>query len=221
MDPNDHQHLLISFHAACASPYNSACYAETTDGGDTWTMRNGDASWTGGEGTSIQFLDSTHWLFSSQSNGMWLTADSGATWQQVPGASISHGSGQLVRTSNGYFLGSADGVLYSPDGASWSLVPNSGALIAGMTTDGTTLWASNAYPYGIGQHPAAFEPYYTAKVSDPQTWTKFTSPQMTSGGGHMAYDPDHHLLYSANYWEGLWRVVVSAPPASGADGGGP
>jgi len=22
------------------------------------------------------------------------------------------------------------------------------------------------------------------------------------------YDPDHHVLYSANHWEGIWRVVI-------------
>ena len=34
------------------------------------------------------------------------------------------------------------------------------------------------------------------------------SPDLSSGGVYLAYDPDHHILYSANYWDGLWRVVV-------------
>jgi hypothetical protein len=209
MDPGDHLHLLVTWHASCASPYTSSCFAETKDGGVTWTMRNGDASWTGGEGAAIQFLDSTTWLFSSSSNGMWRSVDEGKTWTKVPGASISHGAGQLYRTDSGaFFLGSATGVLYSPDGVSWSLVPNSGTLIAGVTGDGETVWTGTAYPYNTDSHPAAFLPYHTASVSAPTTWTTFTSPKMTSGGTRLAYDPSYHVLYSANYWEGVWRVVV-------------
>ena len=31
---------------------------------------------------------------------------------------------------------------------------------------------------------------------------------MTSGAATMAFDPDHRILYTANYWEGVSRVVV-------------
>lgn len=208
MDPGNHLHLLVTWHQVCEAPYTSACFAETKDGGATWTMRNGNPSWNGGEGAAMQFLDSKTWLFSSASNGMWRTTDEGMTWTQVPGATISHGVGQLYHSPNGpYFLGSANGVLYSADGATWSLVPNSGNLIAGVVGDGTTVWASAAFPYNPGAHPPPFQPYVSALESAPMMWTTFGSPQMTSGG-FLAYDPDHHLLYSANYWEGLWRVVV-------------
>jgi hypothetical protein len=183
MDPNDHMHLLVSWHQVCAAPYSSACYAETMDGGATWTMRNGDASWNGGEGTALAFLDSNTWLFMSSSNGMWRSTDRGATWKAVQGAEISHGAGQMYRTDGGeVFLGSATGVLYSPDaGSTWSVMPKSGTQIHGLASDGTTVWGSSAFPYN--------------------------APMMTSGG-FLAYDPDHHILYSANYWQGVWRVVV-------------
>lgn len=93
MDPDDPKHLLVAWHAECAAPYTKSCYAETTDSGVTWTLRNGDPSWAGGEGSALQFLTSDRWLFSSSSNGMWLSVDRGKTWNKVQGAQISHGAG--------------------------------------------------------------------------------------------------------------------------------
>jgi len=207
--PNANRHLLVAWHQECAAPFNKACYAETTDGGESWTMRNGDPTWAGGEGTSLQFLDSTRWLFSSSSNGLWITKDSGKTWNKVPSGMISHGSGELFRTKGGsFFLGSATGVLYSQTGDDWALVPNSGTLIAGVTGNGTHVWTSSAFPYNPDARTAPSVRYRVADESDPMTWSNFDSAAMTSGGTALAYDPDHKLLYSANYWDGLWRVVV-------------
>ena len=44
-------------------------------------------------------------------------------------------------------------------------------------------------------------------ADDGLTWTQMDSP-MLSNGGQLAWDPDHHLLYSSNGGEGMWRVVV-------------
>jgi hypothetical protein len=209
MDPGDHLHLIVTFHDVCKAPYNSSCYAETHDGGATWMLRNGDPSWVGGEGSFMQFLNSDSWLFSSQSNGMWRSSDHGATWSKVQGAQISHGAGQLYRDPSGaYFLGSATGVLHSTDGVTWSVIPNSGSLVSGLVGDGTTLWSSNAFPYNPPQRPSAFLPYRKASSADPTHWTTFDSPMLTSGGNSLAYDPDHGILYSTNYWAGVYRVVV-------------
>jgi hypothetical protein len=209
MDPNDHLHLLVAWHAVCVAPYNALCYAETKDGGKTWTLRNGEAFWQGGEGASLQFLDSKTWLFSSQSNGMWRSVDEGKTWTQLSGVTVSHGAGQLYHASSGaYFLGSATGVLYSPDGATWSLVPNSGNNVSGVAGDGTSVWTGSAYPYNKDSHPAPFYPYLKATEAAPTTWTTLQSPALSSGGSRMTYDPDHKVLYSANHWDGIWRVVV-------------
>ncbi len=210
MDPSNPQHLLVAFHDVCKTPYNSSCYVETTDGAATWVIRNGEASWNGGEGSALQFLTSDSWLFSSSSNGMWRSTDHGAKWTQIPNAQISHGAGQLYRAPNGsYFLGSATGVLYSPDGASWSTVAGSGSNAAGVVGDGTTVWTGLAFPFNPTQRPTtATQLFRTAEVSSPTTWTTLASPNMTSGGAVLAYDPDRHILYSTNYWEGIYRVVV-------------
>ncbi len=209
MDPSDHLHLLVSWHSVCAAPYTQACFAETKDGGKTWVMRNLDPAWVGGEGTTLLFLDSATWLFLSQSNGMWRSVDQGTHWTLVPGVNISHAAGQLYRTKAGaFFLGSANGILHSVDGATWTAVPNSGTLIAGMTGDGTSIWASSSYPHGAARAPPAFEPYLLATESQPMKWTKLASPLMTTGGAVLSYDEDHHVLYSSNFWVGAFRVVM-------------
>jgi hypothetical protein len=54
--------------------------------------------------------------------------------------------------------------------------------------------------------------YYTANKSDPSTWTAFPSPPQAKknsqggGGVFLAYDDAHHILYSANFDAGLWRI---------------
>lgn len=208
-DPNDPSHMLVSWHDKCAYPHREMCYAETKDGGSTWVMREGDASWTGTEGTTLNFLDSQRWLFASQSNGMWISRDQGTTWSPVSGVSVSHGSGQLYRAPNGsYYMGSTGGVLYSADGTSWKVLPGSGNLIMGVIGDGTSVWAAQAFPYSAGTRPLPFQPFEKATLSSSPTFSTFTSPALTSGASVLAYDPDHHLLYSSNYWEGTYRVVV-------------
>jgi len=210
MDPSNPLHLLVAFHDKCAAPYNSSCYVETTDGAKTWVIRNGEASWNGGEGSALQFLTSDSWLFSSSSNGMWSSTDHGAHWTQIPNAQISHGAGQLYRAPNGsYFLGSATGVLYSANGSAWETVPGSGNNAAGVVGDGTTVWTGMAYPFNPTQRPTTpAQLFRTAQISAPTTWTTLASPSLTSGGTVLAYDPDRHILYSTNYWEGVYRVVV-------------
>jgi hypothetical protein len=210
MDPTNHLHLLAGFHAACSAPFNAECYVETHDGGVTWTIRNGLPSWDGGEGVSLMFLDGNRWLFTSQTNGMWVSKDQGQTWTQTPGAQIAHGTGHLLRMADGsFFYTTANGVMFSPDGNSWSLIPNSGNLLQGIATDGSTVWVSQSFPYNPDSHPAPAQRYWSAPVSNHTTWTTVSgSPSTSSGGTWLAYDPAHHLLYSANYWDGLWRVVV-------------
>lgn len=213
MDPSNHLHILVTWHAPCASPYNSVCFAETTDGGSTWTMRNGLSAWTGGEGVFLNFLTSTAWVFSSSSNGMWLSTDSGSTWTQITIGTSAHGDGQLLRMANGsYFWAAENGILYSPDATSasdWSLLATSGNLDQGLATDGTNLWRSQAFPYNPGSWPSASQQYWSSTTANPTSWTLIsTAPSTQSGAVMMAYDPTYHILYSADYISGVWRVVI-------------
>src|SRR6185369_1255395 len=80
IDPEDHLHILLTFHEACLAPHTSTCIVESKDGGKNWEIHDGKAGWNGGEGQVIFFLDSpTTWLWGSQTNGFWRTPDSGKT----------------------------------------------------------------------------------------------------------------------------------------------
>lgn len=210
IDPDDHLHVLVSWHQVCGPPYTSACYAQTRDGGETWVMRDGDPSWNGGEGAFLDMLGGGVWLFSSASNGLWRSTDEGESWTRIPDVSIAHAGGQLYRSPNGgIFLGSGSGVLHSEDeGLTWTLLPGSGSLISGVAGDGRRIWASSAYPYNPSDRPGPHEPFLHATEADPSNWSRFDSPMVTSGANRMVYDADHKLLYTANWWEGVKRVVV-------------
>jgi hypothetical protein len=79
-----------------------------------------------------------------------------------------------------------------------------------LATDGANVWTSKAYPYNPSQRPAPSSPlYWAASASNPNAWTSMTGvPTLASDGCWTAYDPVHHILYSANYWDGLWRLVL-------------
>jgi hypothetical protein len=210
MDPGDHQHLLLTFHAVCNPPHHSACMAESHDAGGTWKIVEGDASWTGGEGQGAWFLDKGQtFLWGAETNGLWRTTDGGATWKQVADSnSIGHAKGQLHRTSDGrYFLGGSNGMLFSPDGVSWSLVKGSPQTEIGLVSDGKTMYASVGFPWNPGQGPPPYKPFYTSSEADGMTWTQMGSP-LLSNGGELHFDSDHHILYSSNLDAGFYRVVV-------------
>lgn len=208
MDPTDSQHLLISFHAMCAAPHSQACFGESEDAGVTWRLVDGEPDWAGGEGQFVYFLDDRDtWLWGSQSNGLWRTADAGASWVAVTDDEAQgHAGGQLYRASDGtFYLPVLAGILRSPDGIAWTTVENSGSVMMGMTGNGTTMWASRGFPWDPSDD--LYQPFWTSAEADGLTWTQMPSP-MLSNGGQLEYDADHHLLYSANLGAGLWRVVV-------------
>jgi hypothetical protein len=208
MDPVDSRHLLVGWHADCPPPHPKACFAETTDSGITWAIRDGDPSWVGGEGTNFQVLDTKTWIFTSQTNGLWRSGDKGASWQRISGVSISHGVGQLYRTKSGsFYLGTAHGVMYSADGVSWAMLPNSGNLIMGLIGDGTALYASEAFPSGPpGANP--YRPYFLGVERNSGNFTRMNSPMMRNGGATLHLDATRHILYSTNLNAGLWRLVT-------------
>ena len=207
IDPADHQHVLLTFHEACLAPHPATCVAETKNGGTTWRLIDGDPSWNGNEGQVIFFLDgSGTWLWGSQTNGFWRSGDSGSSWERIQGMTTSHLQGsELLRTKAGtFFVAGADGIWTSPDGtaSTWTLVPDTGPIVGGLVSDGTTMFASTCY-FGDFCNPR----YLRSSETDGRAWTALTSPMMTQGGT-MGYDKAHRLLYSSNLDAGMWRVVV-------------
>jgi len=209
IDPYNHQHLLLSFHAKCAAPYQGACFGESQDAGATWVLRAGDASWDGGEGQGLYFLDdSKTWLWGSQNNGLWRSDNAGASWTSIDKTIVGHGLGPLYRAKDKSFYLGVNALLHSADGKTWEKLsgpfPNP---IAGLVSDGDNIYASVGFPWGLGQNPPPYEPFFVSSESDGKAWTTFTSPKLINGGA-MAYDFDHHLLYASNLDAGFWRVVT-------------
>jgi hypothetical protein len=211
LDPEDPEHMLLSFHATCAPPHPQACFGESDDGGETWRLVDGEPGWAGGEGQFVYFLDARDtWLWGSQSNGLWRTENAGESWVAVTDdMAQGHASGQMYRASDGtFYLPALQGILRSPDGVTWTIVPDSGSVMHGLTGSGTTMWASRGFPWDPSDD--LYLPFWTASEADGLTWSQFDSP-MLSNGGQLAYDEVHHLLYSSNLGAGMWRVVVEAP----------
>jgi hypothetical protein len=208
LDPEDPEHLLVTYHAKCAPPRTEACFAESTDGGATWKMIDGQDDWAGGEGQAVYFLENRNtWLWGSQSNGLWRTDDGGDSWTAVTDKDAQgHGAGQMYRAKNGvFYLPVLGGILRSPDGVTWDIVPDSGSIMSGLVGNGTTMFASRGFPWDPSTD--LYLPFWTSPESDGQHWAQLESP-MLSNGGELFYDSDHELLYSSNGGEGLWRVVV-------------
>jgi hypothetical protein len=207
IDPLDHKHLLLTFHEECLPPHPTTCMVESMDAGSSWRLIEGLPSWNGNEGQVIFFLqDSKTWLWGSATNGFWRTGDSGQTWEAIPGMTTSHlQSSQLLRIGDGsFFVAAADGIWRSSDGTvpSWQVIPDTGPIVGGLVSDGTTMYASTCY------FPGFCNPrYLRSPEADGNTWTAIPSPTL-SQGGNMGYDKGHHLLYSSNLDAGLWRVVV-------------
>lgn len=178
------------------------------DGGTSWRLIDGQPGWNGNEGQVIFFLeDSTTWLWGSQTNGFWRGTNSGAAWEAIPKFTTSHLQGsQLYRSKTGaFFVAGSDGVWKSSDGkvANWKLIPNTGPIMGGLVSDGTTMYTSNCYFGGYCQEAK----YFRAAETDDEKWTQMPSPKIPMGGS-MAYDSGHHVLYSSNMQSGFWRVVV-------------
>jgi hypothetical protein len=210
LDPGDPAHILLTFHEPCLAPHPATCIAETFNKGATWRLIDGRREWNGSEGQVIFFLnDSKTWLWGSASNGFWRSADSGASWQAIPGMTTSHLQGsQVVRTKTGaFYVNGADGIWTSPDGlaTSWKLIPNTGPITGGLVTSGTTMFESTCYMEGICR-PAEIR-FLSSPESEGHIWTRMPSPPMGQGGT-MAYDLGHNLLYASGLQAGLWRVMV-------------
>ena len=208
IDPDDHQHVLLTFHESCLPPHTATCIAESHDAGASWALHDGDPSWNGNEGQVIFFLDDADtWLWGSQTNGFWRSGDAGASWDPIPGMTTSHLQGsQSVRSAAGtWFTAGADGIWRSPDGTAptWSLVPDTGPIVGGIVDDGTSLYASTCY-FGDFCEQAR----YLTSSDDGQTWTQMDAPPLGMGGS-FGYDPGHGVLYSSNLGSGFWRVVVN------------
>jgi hypothetical protein len=200
LDPTNPQHILISFHSNCTGAYAPMCLGETQDGGQNFRLFKGPIQDTAENARPI-ILTPTLWLYITWYEGVFYTEDGGTTWQKVAG--MSGGNHQVYRAVNGNYClgGNLSSVFQSADGKTWTPIagsPNGDGLIG----DGKRIFT------GLRTAGSDQQPYFVASESDASTWTSLPSPPMPNGPVHLAYDPDHHLLYSANTGSGVWRMVT-------------
>ena len=94
------------------------------DGGQTWQEPPAKLDLPGGVmGLMVEPSDSRHWFVGSMGSGIWITTDSGASWQQ-PKSGVSpdgHGVG-FDKTNGGQYVvaTTGQGVFVSGDGVDWT-----------------------------------------------------------------------------------------------------
>jgi len=197
MDPGDRLHLIVSPHFSCQAPHTSSCLLETTDGGTTWRVIDGtpDSTELGGQ----IILDRTTWLWAQPGGGLYRTTNSGASWTKV---AAGQAYPYLHRAANGayYIPAGSDGVITSTDGIAWSKIPGS-PLSESIAASDSTLYTSGGLNANV---------YSSASLASPTKWSKMTGPpsSITVGGWQLKYDRDHHILFSANFSAGFWRLVT-------------
>jgi photosystem II stability/assembly factor-like uncharacterized protein len=198
IDPENHLHLVVTYHEECKAPLGPQCLSETTDGGTTWRQFKGPDSGFA-EGNRIAIVGGTKIVYTS-ANGGWFTSDSGQTWEKV----VQGWPADMTFASDvGYMAVLNSGIYVSRPGAkalgeSWTLINGSGSG-NNVAYDGKRIFASADYTP---------QPFSVATASNPTAWTRMTSPNIGRGTCEFAYEADHHILYSANVGGGLWRVVT-------------
>jgi hypothetical protein len=228
MERTNHLHLAVTFHENCASPLTPMCLSQSFDGGTTWTLINGPTSipnWTIDgwlEGTAISILGSTSIILSGPA-GIWYTGNSGTSWKQIvaQGFTANYAGSTHVGSNGVLFIGANNNAgpngIFTAAAASGSSPPfatASGLLsVTGLSKappstviidDGLNLYATNT----AGDDS---QPVWTAPLAAPTTWKqmpdKMCNGSTCRGSNEMAYDAVHHVIYSASWGAGLWRLV--------------
>jgi hypothetical protein len=186
------------------------------------------------EASSISILGPSSYVVLSP-GGVHFSADGGATWTLVVAEidNTSYAGSTHILPDGTLYLGDSGGSLYysapapthappfalyqaptlpvaSPrlpfqTGLSPAVQPLANSPhVTQIVDDGISLFASDSF--------AQAAPFYTAQLSDTTTWTqmpdKICSGDVCRGSNEMAYDVAHHVVYSANWGAGLWRLVT-------------
>jgi photosystem II stability/assembly factor-like uncharacterized protein len=197
IDPEDSQHLLVTFH-------NDNHIAESKDGGATWIGRGSVAG--SSSSAYIFFVTSTTWLLVSQRtdvSGTYRTDDSGATWSKVSDVEHSHGGSQLHVGANGLvYLPGETGIVRSTDfGKTWTQVAN-------LTDNSVVQTKKFLYAMNGGYDQLNL---LRSPVDDGATWSSYGDPpaEMYKGTKRVAVATDgkHAVMVSGNWDAGIWRYV--------------
>jgi hypothetical protein len=186
------------------------------------------------EASSISVLGPSSYLALSP-GGVYFTGDGGVTWTLVVAqidATSYAGSTHILPDGTLYIGDSAGPIFYSAaapthsppfalyqaptlpvpmprlpftTGLSPAVMPLANSpQVTQIVDDGVSLFGSNNLTRGAS--------FFTAKLSDPTAWTQMPDTICAGaacrGSNEMAYDAVHHIVYSANWAAGLWRLVT-------------
>jgi photosystem II stability/assembly factor-like uncharacterized protein len=206
VDPSNPAHLLLTFHSGFAFKADAGVL-ESTDSGETWIRHAPMAGWGAGHG--ITFLgNSSTWLLATQVNGYWRTADAGKTWTQVSTHDSMHGACiGFYSKAGALYVGANNQILKSTDnGLSFKLVgPQSSDGYYQVIGDGEHLFAQAA---NTGANTNGAQPYFVSKDDDGMTWTAYNDQTFSDGPYRMDLDAANHILYSANFNDGVWAIKL-------------
>jgi photosystem II stability/assembly factor-like uncharacterized protein len=204
LDPYDPQHVLLTFHSGFEFK-GDAGVLESKDGGTTWIRHAPMSGWGAGHG--ISFLkDSSTWLLATQVDGYWRTTDSGSTWTRVSDHNSMHGACIATYSKAGVlYVGANNQIMRSTDdGVSFTFVgPKVADGYYQVVTDGTSLFAQEA---NTGANSQGNQPYVTSPDGDGLTWSAFNDQMFSDGPYRMDVDAANHIIYSANFNDGVWAL---------------
>ena len=220
IDPADFNHILLGSHSAWANGQVPGVM-ETKDGGQTWTLHPGDASWGTGS-LAIGFLynpslgigNSNTWIVMTDGHGSWRTIDAGATWTKVSDYGIPHGGSALYYSATGaIYAGSTPYPLISTDnGVTWQQMTNGTnySYYYSIGGDGTKIYTQVSYASQPGQNFPGLNPYLTANEGTTGPWTPYQNGAQLFDNGPflMKFDSVNRIMYSANWRVGFWALKV-------------
>jgi hypothetical protein len=204
LDPTDHEHVVVSTHGGCKSPYEPSCIAETEDGGETWRTLKAPEGWA--EGGGLILVKGGHWIWCGAT--MLVTTNAGQSWSEaLPGSGTCEAE-YTIRSfepaANGkYYLGSRNGVLRSADGVSWEHVPGTSGNLVMIAQGSSQVFVADQWQPSLRR----------ASLDDDETWVELAAPAQISQGSDggipfLAYDDAHGILYASMFSGGVARIVV-------------
>ena len=210
VDPNDGQHLLAGFHGYPG-------ISESVDGGVNWATINVPANIgvslypffvQTGSATSTRTTWLTQAQWDSNTQGIWRTANGGASWTHVaPSYEHKHGSTQIYQAGQGVIYAPSvnpDGVFKSTDyGHTWTQASTAPA----NAIFGTIL---RIYAEDSFASSGSYAPNLYSSSTIGTHWSAMTAvPAMSNGAKRAAvtHNGAQTIIVTGNWLGGIWRYV--------------
>jgi len=153
-----------------------------------------------GFGFSMQRAGST----SAGSDGLWRSSDKGATWKQLADPSVGAVFSNMLRAPDGAFYVGGDRGIFSQ--RRWATVvagQQRHTVREGWHHERRNQRSMRAASVSATNGAPTFSCTRNPQLADGKIWSHFPAPGMTQGAVALAYDRQHHVLYSSNWSSGL------------------